>query len=42
MYSDVTKGWLAHAIKRPLLSIVSETDLNLDFTAPNIDAMTKE
>jgi len=42
LYTDVTKGWLITAIKRPVLSVVSEPDINFDFRDPSIDEMTRE
>jgi hypothetical protein len=37
LYTDVTKGWLTAAIKKPVLSIVSEPDINFDFRDSSID-----
>ena len=42
LYTDVTKGWLITAIKRPVLSVVSEADINFDFRDSQIDEMTRE
>ena len=42
LYTDITKGWLITAIKKPVLSVVSEQDINFDFRDPQIDEMTRE
>ena len=42
LYTDVTKGWLVTSIKKPVLSVVSDPDINFDFRDPNIDDITRE
>ncbi len=42
LYTDVTKGWLIPAIKKPVLSMVSEPDLNFDFRDPTINEPTRD
>jgi hypothetical protein len=37
LYSDITKSWLIKAIKHPLISIFSDTTLNLGIVNPSID-----
>ena len=32
MFNDLAKGWLTTKIKKPLMSLVTDPSLNLDFT----------
>jgi hypothetical protein len=34
LYYDVCKGWLVSAIKKPLISIVQDPELNFNFSDP--------
>lgn len=36
IYDDVAKGWVVKVIKNPMLSMLREPGLNLDFMAPKI------
>jgi hypothetical protein len=42
LYTDVTKGWLSAAIKRPILSMVSEPDLDFNFFDMAVDESIRE
>mmetsp|Transcript_38198 Transcript_38198/g.36559 ORF Transcript_38198/g.36559 Transcript_38198/m.36559 type:complete len:176 (+) Transcript_38198:103-630(+) len=36
MYNEIAKAWVMKAIKKPLLSIINEQNLNFDFNEPGI------
>ena len=42
LYYEVAKGWLMTAIKKPLISIVSDNELNFDFRDPSVGDAVKE
>ena len=42
LYTDITKGWLIAAIRRPVLSIVSEPDIDFDFRDMKVDEAVRE
>jgi hypothetical protein len=42
LYSEIAKGWLVKGIKHPLISMIKDTDLNMNFMINSINLMTNE
>lgn len=42
MFNDVAKAWLTTKIKKPLMSIVADSNLNLDFTDEKVSMEVRE
>ena len=42
LYSEIAKGWLVKGIKHPLISMIKDTDLNMNFMINSINPMTNE
>lgn len=42
LYYDVCKGWVASAIKKPVISILQDPELNFNFSDPLLNDNAKE
>jgi hypothetical protein len=42
LYSEIAKGWLVKGIKHPLISMIKDSELNLNFLLTPINPMTGE